>query len=882
MSRSYRNEYLFSEIYLESITQQPITDENLRASFQTIKEWREFADKTSLEQWITTYIEPVLDTLGFGHHKDQEEQANILVLFPDVDKIQPMSLCYVVPPGEDINCTLKGKHWAEKIIRSLRKYNFHWGILTDGLYWRIYHTKEPTPYETYVEINLETILSSQDYAAFQIFYFFFRPGNFTRGENGKCKFDIYKEESAKTTEYIEENLRAAIEREKEGEGVLQTLCLGYLNTLNQDTYNEEERVRIYGGAILYLFRLLFLFYSTARSLLKEERIESFKSIVQDSFRLHNEGGAKSNSYDLWFRLQDLFAEIDLTYDGGLFDSHSKEDLIRFIEETRITDPFLSEVIFGLAYYRKSKRNFVPIEYRDLSVRHLGSLYEGLLEHNLFIAEENTIIRKSGNKIRFIPESKAGKIRRSDTILPKGKVYFSEDAKERKLTGSYYTPEDVVEYIVKNTVDVLLEEKKKELIKEIGPVLKELDSAINESERRRLELFIDDKILKFVEEKILSLSVLDPTMGSGHFLVNATNHIANFIVEILNEYPCLPDRQAGYNSEIDSNPGLWRRRVVEDCIYGVDLNPLAVELAKLCLWITTAFKEKQLCFLNHHLKKGNALVGVRISDLEEYLTKARGSKHDLFMQSYINSIKRAAESYEKKLSKLTEAREDIEKKKEILSELDEELAPYKYLCNLFTHYLLGEIDESDFLSQVESWSESKKSQKVLASLNSKDFFHWDLEFPDVFYGDNSGFDVVIGNPPYVEYSEVRKNYVVMPYENAIGRGKNRVININPSGYKTFKCGNIYAFLIERSINFLSNKGKFGMIIPISAFCTDRMDTLQNILIKNCTSLWISSFAERPSKIFKGVERNISIAIATKGNEICEIYTTTYIKWYSEER
>ena len=274
--------------------------------------------------------------------------------------------------------------------------------------------------------------------------------------------------------------------------------------------------------------------------------------------------------------------------------------------------------------------------------------------------------------------------------------------------------------------------------------------------------------------------------------------------------------------------------------------------------------------------------MRISDLEEYLTKTRDSKHDLFMQSYINSIKQAAESYEKKLSKLTEAREDIEKKKEILSELDEELAPYKYLCNLFTHYLLGEMNESDFLSQVESWSESKKSQKVLASLNSKDFFHWDLEFPDVFYGDNSGFDVVIGNPPYVEYSEVRKNYVVMPYENAIGRGKNRVININPSGYKTFKCGNIYAFLIERSINFLSNKGKFGMIIPISAFCTDRMDTLQNILIKNCTSLWISSFAERPSKIFKGVERNISIAIATKGNEICEIYTTTYIKWYSEER
>jgi len=827
MSQSYRNEYLFSKIYLENIAQQLETSENLRASFQTIKEWREFADKTSLEKWITTYIEPVLDTLGFGHHKDSEQ---LLVLFPDVDKSQPMSLCYVVPPGEDINCTLKGKHWAEKIIRSLRKHNFQWGILTDGVYWRIYHTKEPAPYETYVEINLETVLSSQDYAAFQIFYFFFQPGNFTRGENRECKFDIYKEESAKTTEYIEENLRAAIEREEEGEGVLQTLCLGYLNTLNQDTYNEEERVRIYGGAILYLFRLLFLFYSTARSLLKEKSIESFKSIVQDSFRLHNEGGAKSNSYDLWFRFQDLFAEIDLTYDGGLFNPH-ESNLTQFIEEAKITDTFLSEVIFGLAYYRKSKQNFVPIEYRDISVRHLGSLYEGLLEHNLFIAEENTIIRKSGNKIRFIPESKAGKITRSDIILPKGKVYFSEDAKERKLTGSYYTPEDVVEYIVKNTVDALLEEKKKELTKEIEPILKELDSAINESERKRLELFIDDKILKFVEEKILSLSVLDPTMGSGHFLVNATNHIANFIVEILNEYP-------GYNSEIDSNPGLWRRRVVEGCIYGVDLNPLAVELAKLCLWITTAFKEKPLSFLNHHLKQGNALVGVRISDLEEYLTKARGLKHDLFMQSYINSIKQAAESYKKKLSKLTEAREDIEKKKEILSELDEELAPYKYLCNLFTHYLLGKMNESDFLSQVESWSESKKSQKVLASLNSKDFFHWDLEFPDVFYGDNSGFDCVIGNPPYVEYSKVKTQYQLIECE-------------------TKGCNNLYAFVVERSLNLIKQRGRFSMIVPIWGNSNPEYLALREIILKNSRDIWLSHFAVRPSKIFHNVDMNLTI-------------------------
>ena len=850
--QNYRNEYLFSEIYLRDITQRPITDENLRASLKTIKEWREYADKTSLEKWTNTYIKPVLDILGFGHHREKEGIFNILLLFPDFDKNNPMSICYVVPPGEDINCTIKGKHWAEKIIRNLRKHNFEWGILTDGIYWRIYHTKELTPYETYVEVNLESILTNQDYPAFQIFYFFFRPNNFIKNENGECKFDIYKEESVKTTEYIEENLRAAIEREEEGGGVLQTLCLGYLDALRKEIYSEEERQCIYGGAILYLFRLLFLFYSTSRDLLKGENIEVFKSIVLDSFRFHNESGAKSNSYDLWLRLQDIFAEIDLTYDGGLFNPH-ESNLTQFIEEIRITDPFISEVVFGLAYYQKSKGNFVPIEYQDLSVRHLGSLYEGLLEHKLFIAEDDTVVRKSGAKVSFIPQSQAGRITRSETIIKKGKVYFSEDSKERKLTGSYYTPEDVVEYIVKNTVDALLAEKRKKLLSEIEPILNDLESAINESERKRLELFIDDKIFKFIEEKILFLSVLDPTMGSGHFLVNTTNHIANFIVDVLNEFP-------GYNPKINSSLAYWRRRVVEKCIYGVDLNLLAVELAKLCLWIITAFKEKPLSFLNHHLKQGNALVGVSISDIQEHFEK----QSDLFMQSYIISIKQVAQSYREGLSRLTEAIEDIEEKKETLAELDKDLFPYKHLCNFFTHYLLGELKETDLLLQIENWKKPDKTEKLSAPLNSKGFFHWALEFPDVFYGENPGFDCVIGNPPYVEKGQLK--YI-------------------PIVKETNHCGSTYAFVLEKSIDIVSRDGHYAFIVPLSAISTDRMFALQNIILKKSQSILIANFAWRPGKIFSEVNIPVSIISGiVKSNLVREakIFTTEYKKWSTNER
>ncbi|MBA7470353.1 hypothetical protein ES707_05637 [subsurface metagenome] len=386
------------------------------------------------------------------------------------------------------------------------------------------------------------------------------------------------------------------------------------------------------------------------------------------------------------------------------------------------------------------------------------------------------------------------------------------------------------------------------------MLDELDLAINEYERRRLELFIDDKILKFIEERILSISVLDPTMGSGHFLVNATNHIANFIVEVLNEY-------SGCNSKIDSNPGLWRRQVVENCIYGVDLNPLAVELAKLCLWIATTFKEKPLSFLNHHLKQGNALVGVRIHDLEKHLKKLK-SEYNLFTQSYVNSIKQVAVSYKEKLSKLTETREDIEEKKEKLKELDEELALYKHLCNLFTHYLLGEINESDLLSQVERWSGSNKSQKVSTSLNSKNFFHWDLEFPDVFYGDNTGFDCIIGNPPYVESCQL--TYIP-------------VIEV------TKECGNTYAYLNEITIKLLKNNGYFGMIVPISIVGTVRMKPLLNLIERYSEFVYYANFAVRPSKIFPGVDMRISIVNAKLDtSKSCNKYSTNYIRFHPKER
>ena len=136
--------------------------------------------------------------------------------------------------------------------------------------------------------------------------------------------------------------------------------------------------------------------------------------------------------------------------------------------------------------------------------------------------------------------------------------------------------------------------------------------MDEEESHALAMLLEENALGFVREEVLNLSVLDPAMGSGHFLVNATNLISNFITELLNELEI--------EANLESGTAYWRRRVVENCIYGVDVNPLAVELAKLSLWILSMANEQPLSFLNHHLKCGNSLVGILVNDVGSDLKK----------------------------------------------------------------------------------------------------------------------------------------------------------------------------------------------------------------------------------------------------------------------
>jgi len=866
MTKYYRNEYLFSEIYLEEITQEPESGASL-ASLNTLVDYRDYAERDSLTKWKHSFIHKVLYALGFNVTETDE---HVTLLHPMGQTGYAIGLCYVLPPEEDLNNTAMGQNWAEKTIRAIQAENddrsaFNWGLLTNGERWRIYHLNEPTPYKTYLEIDLGVILDDKARAAYQVFFKFMKVDNFKPNEDGECQLDVFKRESQDKIDYIEKELEKALKPVEEGGlGVLSNLCMGYVGALRaegvQNLDDEDVRRTIYHGAMLYMFRLLFLLYANARDLLSEENQALLETLLIESMEMAPGKANQEDEFQIWKQLQTIFVDIDQTYNGGLF-SPQESEFTAFIEDHRIANTYLGPAIYNLNTYEEKGGKVKRISYRDLDVRHLGTLYEGLLEHKLYIAEEDTEVRKSKGKLRFIPVSQGGKIKVGNHV-PAGQVYFAGDKNERKSTGSYYTPEYIVDYIVQNTVGEKLKELRDAYMVEQQENYQAYQRALHEDEKHRIARLVEERTLEFVRKRVLKLSVLDPAMGSGHFLVNATNLIANFITELLNTL--------GIEGESGTNTATWRRWVVENCIYGVDINPLAVELAKLSLWILSMAKEQPLSFLNHHLKCGDSLVGARLNEIGFYPGngsengKENAKQLSMFEADEVfkDTVRQAIERYQLIESEETASLADVEAKMELLELIDEALEPYKHICDLHTSIYFGnEIDEWQYQEAVET-----KVIPIGVTLDSDQrYFHWALEFPLIFTN-YQGFDCFIGNPPYVD---VNSNLFI------------------ESNYFTSDGRNLYNYFVERGITHLnSSNSKLGMIIPVSIICASRMQSVRKLISNNrghARFINVDSSAN-PGLFFKGLKLRLAITFLSLDNNEnrMRIHSSDFTKFFNAEK
>lgn len=345
------------------------------------------------------------------------------------------------------------------------------------------------------------------------------------------------------------------------------------------------------------------------------------------------------------------------------------------------------------------------------------------------------VKENGREI-WVSKSKAESREILDEIQA-GSIYLVTDNGERKTSGSYYTHESVVKELVDSALEPVIEKKRKEW----DP--------------------LGDK--SFIEV-LLSIKVLDVAMGSAHFLVEATDHLARWLIQA----KAMAKPEDIDSQDIAEYDIQWaRREVVRNCIYGVDLNPMAVELAKLSLWLMTVASNKPLSFLDHHLRCGNSLIGARLRNLGELPDKGKkGTKgqnsESRWMQYVLKQhadglIRQYAEIAAKEDENLEIVKWKETKYKELReSELSRRL---NELANIWVSTYFGNDVNPDEYAELQNnlsvekhpnWSGFrekdwfKKAQLVAQDIG---FFHWELEFPEAFTLDDKGFDINLGNPPW---------------------------------------------------------------------------------------------------------------------------------------
>ncbi|MFQ5852807.1 MAG: Eco57I restriction-modification methylase domain-containing protein [Candidatus Binatia bacterium] len=795
--------------------------------------------------------------------------------------------------------TLDSRDPTAQLIKYLEDVHHHsdgkilWGVLTNGKVWRLFYHRAASRSGNFYEADLEEIIRSGDINSFNYFYLFFAKDAFVQDtRTGKSWLDQHLEGSGTYAKEVSEKLKDRI-----FDQVFEHLAEGFLEHRRVErgltAENQDTLQQVFNGCLTLLYRLLFLLYAESRELLPVQDQHRYyrnslrklqRDIVADLQTVGLEG-MSHRAFNYWARLESLCRIIDKgdrtlnvpIYNGGLFqftvadeDKRPEADAVRFVRDHKLADPYLAKAIVLLTVDEPDniKQDQVQfIDYSSLGVRHLGDIYEGLLEFRVrIVGEEVFEVREKGKLVwKRAQEVKGAKTYRHKRA---GEVYIENSRHERRATGSFYTPHYIVEYIVKHTVGPVLEER----LHAVRKLLEEMPRL--ETERKKAPakarpvagLRIESKKQE-VFETLFSPRILDPAMGSGHFLVHAVDFIADRLVAFLADFPDNPviGRIEGMRQqiledvkrqgvEIDASKlteiNLIKRMVMKRCIYGVDLNPMAVELAKLSLWLDSFTLGAPLSFLDHHLRCGNSLIGAWVDEVQKAMEERSKDKQRLLFGTQFAGLLSATEMM-RAVGELTDATfDEVQRSFDLYKRADEALAPFKGVLDLWVSHYFGNKGASYFLGKggdVASLLRTperlpREDQKLVGEANrikqAKRFFHWELEFPEVYYekggkGADPGFDAVIGNPPYVRIQKQE------------GEEEKKWLKTFKTTHQNY---DIYVPFTERAFSLCNTKGRFCFIIPNKFFQAEYGEKLRGLVTKGHHISQIVNFSD--NQIFHG--------------------------------
>lgn len=598
--------------------------------------------------------------------------------------------------------------------------------------------------------------------------------------------------------------------------------------------------RLYRGTLVLLFRLLFLLYAEDRNLLPMQqsayRARSITEMVRSAAATATDAHRRfdTNAASIWTDLRQLFAAVRdgnadwgvPPYDGGLFaDADGLDDgLLAAIA--------LPNAIIGRALYLLGWDESDPepgkIDFGDLGVRQIGTIYEGLLSYEVaFAANDLRIDRRAKGEpyVRTQPGEQA------DVLA--GAPHIRSPQGGRKATGSYYTPAFAVERLVDRAV-------RAELAEHLGSIGSSVDLPTT---------------------VLFNFRVCDPAMGSGHFLVAALDVITEAISAHLAAHPNSAvtaelararerlnevGRQSGAPDlgEQAADLDLLRRIVLKRCIYGVDLNPMAVELARLGLWLHSLVPGLPLSYLGHNLQHGNSLVGIGAHPPELGLfaapaeAKARDAAGAIASMTDLELGEIAAS--EQRQRELREATDGLHTLYDLVA-----TAPLRDadggIAQLHAEEIVAGQPSARYAGQV---AEARSLAREL------DAFHWRLAYPEVFLRDRPGFDAMLGNPPWEEATVERLGFYAryLPgiksersqairerrirefeatyetvrerYERELDEKEAFRIYLGAT-YELTKSGDpdLYKAFAERFLGLVRRGGRLGVVLPRGAFAGD---------------------------------------------------------------
>jgi N-6 DNA Methylase len=755
----------------------------------------------------------------------------------------PVALAWIGGFDEEIEGRGK-RSPRQQLETALSRQGFRYGLLVTGERLRLVRAAGEGPSGSYLEVDLAGLAEDPDPESFALILKLFSAPSFTPGTSGELPLEEYERESRKHAEKVSEDLKDAVFRSAESlvAGLLaDAVERGAI--ADPATLSAEELGRFRDAALLALYRLLFILYAEARDpRLDEHRLyrDSYSAtglvdvVLADLIRVWPQ-----NRSSLWARCLALF-EI---YDQGLppidpwrnipprggdfFRRDTPEGAL--LAEARLSDATVAHLILDLA--TTAPRQGVGrerVSFRELDIENLGAVYEGLLEFEPRVAAGPTLeIRVQGHFFalspeeaarfcetkklslrgpvewvagtpaeRFHPEGeveeeeepddeaedgeeeeedgdtseasgdselvlkiKKGGLARLERRLDRGDFHFVPGP-SRKGSGSFYTPLPLVQDLVRHA---------------LGPVA---------AGKRVVE--------------IEGLRVLDPACGSGHFLVEAMRYLGKELHRAYvrehggKEPPAFQSTTGqGWDAECDapdaetraalSEARAWcKRRIAERCLFGVDLNPMAVTLAQVALWIESAAGDRPLTYFKHHVRCGNSLLGSWLDRLDAPpVSKDDKRQADVFADRLRQDFRAAMAGLDEKLMEARRLRllidqaspedlaregidpESIEEqsfKENLRSEAEKTLSGAQLLFDLRSASLFIPEIWRDWRA-LAKWVTEPRALEATARGHSwwsgfeklqtrYRFFHWELELPEVFLGsERRGFDAVLGNPPW---------------------------------------------------------------------------------------------------------------------------------------